>query len=76
MALPPTIYRASLHLADTGRGVYETIQTSVAQEFIAALAARLERVIIWFVTITEATIYLTIGAETFDTAIRVKAGAS
>jgi len=74
VALPPTIYRASLHLADTGRGVYETIQTSVDQEFIAALAARLERVITWSVTITEATIYLTIGAETFDTAIRVKAG--
>lgn len=48
---------------------------SVDQDFIAALAARLERVITWSITITEGTIYLTIGAETFDTAIRVKVGA-
>lgn len=31
MALPPTIYRATVELSDVDRGVYETITTTVAQ---------------------------------------------
>ena len=44
MALPSTIYRASIQLSDTDRGVYETIQTTVAQhpsETVERLVARL-----------------------------------
>lgn len=31
MALPSTIYRANIQIADIDRGVYETVQTSVAR---------------------------------------------
>ena len=48
---------------------------SVDQEFIATLAARLERVVTWSITITEGTIYLTSGDDTHETAIRTKVGA-
>jgi len=48
----------------------------IDQKFIAVLASRLERVIAWSITITEGTAYLTIGAETFETFVRVKKGAS
>ncbi len=47
----------------------------VDQGFIAALASRLERSITWSVTITEGTIYLTVGDTTLESAIEVKAGA-
>lgn len=47
---------------------------SIDQEFISILASRLERSIAWSVTITEKTIYLTIGDSTFETAIQIKAG--
>ena len=44
MALPSTIYRIHIHLSDIDRGVYETIQTTVARhpsETEERLAARL-----------------------------------
>ena len=44
MALPSTIYRANLQLADIDRGVYETFQTTVARhpsETAERLVARL-----------------------------------
>ena len=44
MALPSTIYRATIQLADTDRGVYESIQTTAAQhpsETAERLVARL-----------------------------------
>jgi uncharacterized protein YaeQ len=37
--------------------------------FITTLASRLERVINWSITITEGTMYISIGAETYETAI-------
>ena len=53
MALPSTIYRASIQLSDTDRGVYETIQTTVAQhpsETVERLAARLLALAIFYET--------------------------
>jgi len=47
---------------------------SVDPAIIAELAARLERTIAWSVTITEGTVYLTIGEETLESAIQVKLG--
>ena len=44
MALPSTIYRVTINLSDIDRGVYETIQTTVAQhpsETAERLVARL-----------------------------------
>jgi uncharacterized protein YaeQ len=42
--------------------------------FIGRVAALLERSINWSITITEGSIYLTVGEETLETAIRVKIG--
>jgi len=50
------------------------IVISIDQTFINKLAARLERSINWSVTITEGTLYLSIGEETMEAAIRVKTG--
>jgi len=47
---------------------------SVDQEFIAALAAGLERSIAWSITITDGTLYLSAGDENSETAIRMKKG--
>jgi uncharacterized protein YaeQ len=47
---------------------------SIDQAFINGLVDRLERSINWSVTITEGTLYLSIGEETVETAIRVKTG--
>jgi len=47
---------------------------SVDQEFISTLASRLERSITWSVTVTEGTIYLETGGQSFETAITVKVG--
>lgn len=43
---------------------------SIDQAFIARATALLERAIVWSITITEGTCYLTIGEETLETAIR------
>lgn len=51
MALPSTIYRAAIQLSDTDRGVYETIQTTVAQhpsETAERLVARLLALAIFY----------------------------
>jgi uncharacterized protein YaeQ len=51
MALPSTIYRANLQLSDIDRGVYETIQTTVAQhpsETEGRLVARLLALAIFY----------------------------
>jgi len=42
---------------------------SMDQAFITSLASRLERSITWSVTITEGTLYLTIGEETMEAVI-------
>jgi uncharacterized protein YaeQ len=47
---------------------------SIDPAIIARLATKLERSIIWSVTITEGTLYLTIGEETLEAAIQVKTG--
>lgn len=47
---------------------------NVEPTFITTLASRLERSITWSVTITEGMLYLTVGEETYETTIRVKAG--
>ena len=47
---------------------------SIDQEFIATLASRLERSITWSVTVTEGTVYLETGGQSFETAITVKIG--
>ena len=44
------------------------------QGFITTLAARLERSVTWSITITEGTLYLTVGNETFETIILVRTG--
>lgn len=51
MALPSTIYRATINLSDIDRGVYETIQTTVAQhpsETVERLVARLLALAIFY----------------------------
>ena len=47
---------------------------SVDQAFIATLASLLERSINWSATITESTLYLTVGTANHESAIQVKAG--
>ena len=47
---------------------------SIDQAFINKLASLLERSISWSITITEGSLYLTIGEETMEAAIRVKTG--
>jgi uncharacterized protein YaeQ len=47
----------------------------IDQGFISRVAAQLERAINWSITINEGLIYLTIGEETLEAAIRVKVGA-
>ena len=51
------------------------IVIGIDQAFINKVASQLERSINWSITITEGTLYLTIGEETMETAIRVKRGA-
>jgi uncharacterized protein YaeQ len=51
MALPSTIYRANLQISDIDRGVYETVQTTVAQhpsETVERLVARLLALAIFY----------------------------
>jgi uncharacterized protein YaeQ len=48
---------------------------SIDQVFISTLASQLERSINWSVTINEGTLYLTIGGEILEAAIRLKRGA-
>ncbi|WP_243372103.1 YaeQ family protein [Geotalea sp. SG265] len=43
---------------------------TIDQAFLASLVERLERFINWSITITEGVLYLTIGAETLETAIK------
>jgi uncharacterized protein YaeQ len=50
------------------------IVISLDQGFIMALVSRLERSIAWSITITEGTLYLTIGDFTIETAIQIKVG--
>jgi uncharacterized protein YaeQ len=47
---------------------------SVDQAFVVRLASLLERSISWSLTITEGTLYLTIGAETVEAALQVRVG--
>jgi uncharacterized protein YaeQ len=61
------------HLTKLGSVKNLTI-VSVDQTFINTLASNLERSIIWSITITESTIYLTTGDATYTTAIQIKAG--
>jgi uncharacterized protein YaeQ len=56
-------------------GIANLTVVSIDQPFITRLMARLERSITWSVTITEGILYLTIGTETYETVIQVKAGA-
>jgi uncharacterized protein YaeQ len=48
---------------------------AIDQAFISRVAAQLGRSINWSITINEGTLYLTMGEETLETAIRVKSGA-
>src|SRR5512145_1334338 len=51
MALPSTVYKASVQLADVDRGVYETLQSTVAQhpsETAERLCARLLAMAIFY----------------------------
>jgi uncharacterized protein YaeQ len=44
------------------------------QDFIGQLSARLDRTIIWSVTISDGTLYINIGNETFETSIQQLVG--
>jgi uncharacterized protein YaeQ len=61
------------HLARLA-GIANLTVISIDQAFINKLTALLERSINWSLTITEGALYLAIGEETFETAIRVKSG--
>lgn len=47
---------------------------SLDQAFVARLASLLERSIAWSLTITEGMLYLTVGAETVETALQMRVG--
>ena len=51
------------------------IVIGIDQAFISRVASQLERSINWSITISEGTIYMTIGEETLDSVIQVKRGA-
>jgi uncharacterized protein YaeQ len=61
------------HLTKLG-SVKNLTMVSVDQAFINTLASNLERSINWSITITEGTMYLTVGAITYETAILFKVG--
>ena len=50
------------------------IVIGIDQSFINKVASQLERSINWSITITEGTLYMTIGEETMNSAIQVKRG--
>lgn len=45
-----------------------------APEFLASLAASLDRVISWSITVTDGTLYLTTGGETLESPLLVRVG--
>lgn len=55
-------------------GIANLTVVSLHQGFLNQLIERLERAIAWSVTITDQTLYLTTGAETFETPLRLLAG--
>jgi len=68
MALPSTIYRTNIRIADIDRGVYETLQTSVVRhpsETEERLAARLPA---YF------HMYLQVAGETLQMFLQVRIG--
>lgn len=57
------------HLSKLEKAANVTV-IGVDQAFIARVTALLERAIVWSITLTEGTCYLTVGEETVETAIR------
>lgn len=57
------------HLSKLEKAANVTV-IGVDQAFIARVTALLERAIVWSITLTEGTCYLTVGEETLETAIR------
>jgi uncharacterized protein YaeQ len=47
---------------------------TIEQAFVATLASKLERAINWSITITEGTLYLTVGEGTHETLMQMKTG--
>ena len=62
-----------MHLAKL-EGMSNLTVVALDQPFIDALAARLERVITWSVTVTEGVLYLESGGDTLETDLRVCMG--
>jgi uncharacterized protein YaeQ len=50
------------------------VVVTLEQEFMARLMERLERAITWAVTISDNTLYLDVGTESFETPVRLLAG--
>ena len=61
------------HLGKLGK-VANLVVVSIDQAFINQLVDRLERSIVWSITVTEGLLYLTLAEETLETAIQVKMG--
>lgn len=55
-------------------GVTNLTVISFDQQFINALTSKLDRSINWGVTITDGTIYLNVGNETFETTLQERVG--
>lgn len=55
-------------------GIPRVSVISFDQEFIGCLVSRLDRSITWDVTISDGTLYLNVGSETFETALQVRIG--
>jgi uncharacterized protein YaeQ len=55
-------------------GVSNLTVISFDQSFINCLVSSLERSITWSVTISDATLYLNVGNETFETVLNVRVG--
>jgi uncharacterized protein YaeQ len=50
------------------------VVVTLEQEFMARLMERLERAITWAVTISDNTLYLDVGTDSFETPVRLLAG--
>lgn len=55
-------------------GISNLTVISIDQTFISSLASRLERSIVWSITLTEGSLYLTAADETLETALHVWTG--
>ena len=67
MALPVTIYKETIQLSDLDRGIYETLQATVARH-PSETEERLMGSVAWSMSNTEGNLYLRDSSETLVSA--------